>query len=169
MADKLTPNSASLEECSQTLLAALIRQTMDLLTVLQREHAALKAHEIQNIVKIAKHKRTLVADLEKITMEHKRLFELLQDNMTTVVDRGAFPEADLDSLRAGDLWKELRTIASACHQQNKANGELLMILNRHTENILRILRHRAAAAGNELYDSCGRAHSVMVPSDSTMA
>jgi flagellar biosynthesis/type III secretory pathway chaperone len=106
--------------------------TQALLTILQREYAALLSGNLEQIELIVQEKRMAVAELESLSQT--------QPHASHVV-----PATN----------PRLKAVAAECVRQNEINGGMVEASLRHTQHVLAILHGQPPEAG--LYSRAGAA------------
>ncbi len=118
--------------------------TQALLTILQREHAALLSGDLEQIEQIVQEKRLAVAELESLGQD-------LGHGRNT----------------APAISPQLQTIAAQCARQNQINGGMVEASLRHTQHVLAILHGQSPEAG--LYSRAGTTLNTARPRPLTSA
>lgn len=108
-----------------------LTRTRALLNILQREHAALLAGDLEQIEAIVQAKQAAIAQLEALTREVAH------------------------AMSGGEQRHQLEALAIECRRQNEINGGMVEASLRHTQRMLSILRGQNLE--NDLYSRAGNA------------
>ena len=114
-----------------TLTEEHLARTRELLAILQREHAALLAGDLEQIEAVVQAKQAAIGKLETVTRDVAQ----------------AAP--------GSEHRRQLEALAVECRRQNEINGGMVEASLRHTQRVLTLLRGQAL--DNDLYSRAGNA------------
>lgn len=130
--------------------------------ILQREHAALKSHDPDQVLEISREKQQAVAQMQARSAQREHLLASFGiATGTTGIDQ--LLKANSNAAWT-DLWRQLGEIAVDLREQNEINGGILALSQRHNKQALDLLcgrtgsRNTYGARGQHNQDGTG--HSL---------
>jgi flagellar biosynthesis/type III secretory pathway chaperone len=133
-----------------------------LLAVLGEEHAALQSDDTRALENAVAAKQELAARLEALGRERDAETRgSVQEDTGQWLGRAGHGE---DSALHG-LWLKLQSLARDCHKQNRINGAVVEVSQRHVQHVLALLQGQAQPT--EVYGRNGTTSKA--PSSTTFA
>lgn len=127
-------------------------------------HAVDCARELLDVLD-AEHRALLARDMERIAETASRK-ELLTRQLNDLSVHGSAPAGESGE-PPSPLWKEFTDLMTRCRHENRKNGAVIEAARRHTQRAMDLLSGRAA--GGAIYGAGGEARTLSASRYATRA
>ena len=135
-------------------LSELSHKLGELAAILLQEQSALTQNEFASIEALAKEKESLSVQIEQLEKQRHALGAQLKINSDFASIREYIAAVSTRLLaRFEQQWDKIITLGNQCASQNQLNGILVAHQQRHTQQVLAILRGETGS--NEVYSATG--------------
>ncbi len=130
----------------QTTIEALLKRQLATIfsfnELLQEEHAALMARQLESLSELNGKKERLTNELEKIEQEQQSLLITTSGsgNRAPTIDEYIATLPPQRALSTTEIYKKFRDAVTKCRDQNQINGQIISANRQTAERTLAILR-----------------------------
>ena len=128
------------------LLAALTAELValqDFISLLEREQGLLMENHADQLLELAEQKSVRAVNLNELAESRRNL---LRKNIPALSVESIHAWLEIHSAKSLTTWKKIRTLADRAQQITHANGELIQMKLRHTQQSLTVLSNAVNTA-----------------------